>query len=218
MRKIVLLLCALCVSQLTCAISDIGYSNDTGGYWAYTPSQVAGEGVFTFVQPIGVDDVQGAATDSLVNGFLYIPDLRVTNLTEVFPGMGIYTGLLTPVTSTIALKDSLGADILTGTLTSGGVFTVGSSASMYPTFSVDITITDLPNAINSQFIDSLQVGWGFNFDLTLQDSSINLAQVIQNNQAVTQGGTLSGSMTTIIPEPATLAMLGLGCLLLRKRR
>ncbi len=212
-----MLLCALCASHLACATSDIGYSNYTGGYWTYTPSHITGEGIFSFVQPIRVTNVQGATTDSLVNGFLHIPDLRVTNLTEVVPGMGIYTGLLTPVSETIALKNAGGADILTGSLSSGGVFTVGSTANMYPTFDIDIVITGLPNAINSDFIDTLQVGWGFNFDLSLQDSSINLANVILANQALAHGSSLSGSMITIIPEPATMLLLGIGTIILRKR-
>jgi len=213
MKKICVVSVVLCVVQFINAASDIGCSSGAGGYWAYAP-----DGGFSFVQPIVVDDVQGATTDSLVGCCLYLPNLAVSNFSEQFPGSGVYVGILTPESSAISLKDANGGDILTGTLVAGGVFTVGSSAIMYPTLDLDIIITGLPNTINSAFIDSLQVGWGFNFDLTLQDSSIDLANMILTNQTIEQGSTLSGSMTTIIPEPAALAMLALGSLLLRKRK
>lgn len=216
MRKIVLLLCACCASQLACAMSDIGFSNENGGYWSYTPSG-SGQGIFSFIQPIGVNNVQGGTSDDLVNGYLHLPDLLVSNLTQVYPG--IYMGLLTPVSTTIALKDAGGADILTGTLASGGIFTIGSTATMYENpvgVEIDVVITNLPNAIESDFIDSLRTGWGFDLNLTLQDSA-NLANAILTNQTLAHGSSLSGSMTAVIPEPATMLLLGIGAAILRKR-
>ena len=87
---------------------------------------------------------------------------------------------------------------------------------MYPTFKVDITVTSLPNAISSDFVNTLKVGDVFDFDLTLQGA--DMAAMILNNQDNREGSTLSGSMSLMIPEPATLALLGLGGLLLRKRK
>ncbi len=216
MKKVCVVLAGLCIVQLAGAVADIGYSNDDAGYWAYTPSIISGQGIFSFIQPIGVDNVQGLTTDPLVNGFLHIPGLAVSNLIQVYPG--IYQGIVTPVSPLIALKDGVGADILTGLLASGGVMTVGSAGAFYPTVQIDIIITSLQNAIGSPFIDTLKVGYGFNFDLTLQDSSLDMASMILTNKTVQQGSTLSGSMVTIIPEPATMVLLCLGSVLLRKQK
>lgn len=216
MKRIGVLLAAIVLVQFANAAPDIGYSNDENGHWSYTASQTSGEGVFSFVQPIGIDDVQGAATDALVNGFLYIPDLYVGSLVEVAPGTGIYQGSITPVSSTIAIKDISGSDVLVGSLETGGLVTVGTTASMYPVFSIDITVTGLPNAIGSDYVGTLSVNDVFDFDLTLQGAEI--AAMILNNLDNAAGSTLSGTMTYIVPEPATLILLGLGGMMLRKRK
>lgn len=216
MKKIGILVTVLAFSQLVSALPDISYSNDEGGNWSYTAALISGEGAFTFVQPIGIDNVQGATLDSLVDGFLFIPTLYISNLTEVLAGTGIYQGNIIPVTSEISIKDGTGADILTGTLAPGGIVTVGTTASLYPIFAIDITVTGVPNAIGSDFVDGLAVGDVLDFDLTLQGS--NIASMILSNQDNAAGSTLSGSMTYIVPEPATLMLLGLGGLLLRKRK
>jgi len=221
MKKVWMLLVVLSIGQLACAIADIGYSNNGGGFWMYTPSAVEGEGVFSFTQPIVIDNVLGDDEDALVGASLYIPNLAVSDLVffSSTSGVGdIYTGSVAPASSAVVvLKDAGGNDILTGVLAGSGVFTVGSTALMYSEFAFDIVITALPNAVNSDFISSLNVGWGFDFSLTLQDTSLDLANMILTNLPVPQGGTLSGDMITIVPEPATMILLGLGAILLRKR-
>lgn len=216
MKKIsILLVTLLALTQFASATPDVTYSSDDGGNWSYFASTTSGEGAFSFVQPIGIDGVQNSTADALANAFIYIPNLGVSNLTEVLAGTGIYQGNVTPVSSAISIKDGNGNDILTGTLTTGGIFSIGTTAALYPTFKVDITVVSLPNAIGSDFINTLQVGDVFDFDLTLQGAE--MASMILNNQDNREGSTLSGSMS-LIPEPATLALLGLGGLLLRRRK
>lgn len=215
MKKIsILLVTLLALTQFASATPEITYSSDDGGNWSYFASTTSGEGAFSFVQPIGIDGVQNATADALANAFIYIPNLGVSGLTEVLAGTGIYQGNVTPVSSAISIKDGNGNDILTGTLTTGGIFSIGTTAALYPTFKVDITVTSLPNAVNSDFINTLKVGDVFDFDLTLQGAA--MAPMILNNQDNREGSTLSGSMS-LVPEPATLALLGFGGLLLRKR-
>jgi hypothetical protein len=219
MKKLCMLLCMLGVVQLAGA-ADVGFSNAVGGFWSYAPSINSGEGVFSFSQPITVDDVMDAGTDTLVGAYVVVPNLAVSNLTHV--AGSVYKGLVTPETTTqIVFKDAADTVIMTGDLVSGGlVVTVGTTAMMYSDkFDFDITITSLNKSYGSAFINSLQVGWGFDFALTLQDSSLvnGIASVILQNETVSQGSTLSGDMV-VIPEPASLAMLGLGSLLLWKRK
>jgi hypothetical protein len=217
MKKIGILVTVLALSQLVAAMPDISYSNDEGGNWSYKAAETSYEGAFSFVQPIGIDNVQGATSDTLVDAFLFIPSLYISNLTEVFPGSGIYQGSIVPESSVISIKDGDGIDILTGTLAPGGIVTVGTTAALYPTFAFDITVTSITNVIGSDYINnSLSVGDILDFDLTLQGADI--ASMILNNHDNLAGSTLSGSMTYIVPEPATLMLLGLGGLLFRKRR
>lgn len=213
MKKLgILLVTVFVLSQIASAVPDISYSNDTGGHWSYTASATSGEGAFSFVQPIGIDEVQGGGTDALVNAFLFVPDLGVSNLVQVIGET--YQGIVSPVSSAISIKDGNGADILTGNLTTGGIVTVGTTALLYSTIKVDITITGLPNAIGSDFINTLQVGDVLDFDLTLNGA--NMASMILGNVDNATGSTLSGSMS-LIPEPMTLVLLGAGALLLRRK-
>ncbi|MHC5161923.1 MAG: hypothetical protein ACYSO4_02195, partial [Planctomycetota bacterium] len=199
MKKLLGLLVIMGVTAIAYAVPDISYSSDTGGHWSYSASATSGEGAFSFIQPVGVDDVQGLTTDALVNAFLHIPNLTVSNLTQI-GSTGIYEGDVIPAGTTIAIKDGGGIDILTGTLGTGGIVTVGTTASVYPTFQVDITITGLSNTIGSAFITTLAIGNELDFDLTLNGSA--MASMILTNQDNEEGSTLSGSMT-VIPEPAT---------------
>ena len=74
------------------------------------------------------------------------------------------------------------------------------------------------NTINSDFIDTLAIDDVLDFDLTLNGAvGMDMASMILQNQNNATGSTLSGSMT-VIPEPATMALLALGGLLIRKRR
>jgi hypothetical protein len=220
MKKIVLALAVLAAVQSASAVSNVGFSNASGGYWSYTAGQVSGEGVFSFVGPITVDNVLGGTTDALVGNLVSIPDLYVSGLVEIFPGSGIYQGNLAPVTSAAFVLETANgaADILVGNLFPGGaVITVGSTASLYPNPVVEIAIVNLPNSVGSGYIASLTTAYEFYFDLTLQDSSLDIADMILKNKTVVQGSTLSGSLTAI-PEPATLAILALGSVLLRRRK
>ena len=196
----------------------ISYSTDVGGHWSYAASTTGGEGAFSFVQPIGIDGVLGSTTDALVGAaFVYVPDLGISHFSLMSAALGgIYDGDIAPVSAAIAIKDAFGADILTGTLGAGSILTVGTTASFCSTFQVDITITGLSNTIQSDFIDTMAVGDVMDFDLTLQGADI--AAMILGNCNQREGSTLSGSMTAMVPEPLTMAILGLGAFLLGWRK
>ena len=215
MKRWGILAVVFAVGAASFATPDISYSTNSGN-WSYTASATSGEGSFSFIQPVDIENVQGLTTDQLVGTFLYIPDLAVSNLTEI-PGTGIYTGTISPVSSQIAIKTAGGADVLVGNLTASGIVTVGTTATLYSFFDIDITLTALPNAIGSAFIDTLDVGDLMDFDLSLNGSqSTNMDVMIRKNIDNPSGSTFSGSMS-VIPEPATLALLALGGLLVRRK-
>ena len=78
----------------------------------------------------------------------------------------------------------------------------------------DIIVTYINHTIGSNLLDTINVGTELDFNLTLQHRS-NFADII--GQGIKASGTLSGSMS-IVPEPATMALLAIGGLLARKRK
>ena len=52
--------------------------------------------------------------------------------------------------------------------------------------------------------------------MTLQNAGMDLGTMISSDDYY-EGDTLSGSMTLVVPEPATMVLLGLGCLVLRRK-
>ena len=219
MKKLLVLFILMGAAASVYAGAGISFANSTNGYWDYTGAG-AGVGTFSFVQPVQVTNVVGGPTDILLGKEVYVPDLNISNLQNVFGS--IYQGIVNTSTA-IEIKDGATL-VLSGNLAQGAVVTVGTTASFYDTIDfTDIQITYLNPAYNSSaFIGSLQDADTLDFSLTLQraGSTTTIAQMILSNQSTASGNdssrSFSGSMA--IPEPATLALLALGGLLIRKRK
>ncbi|MHC4290438.1 MAG: PEP-CTERM sorting domain-containing protein [Planctomycetota bacterium] len=214
MKKLIVLMALAVTVTAVHAGPSIAFSEDSGGHWDYTAS-TPGVGTFSFVQPIAIT----TATDTLNGKMVHIPGLDVSNLVEVAPS--IYTGDVVTSTS-IQIKDGATV-IMSGDLAPGAVLTVGSSASLYSISIDDIEVTELNAAYNSSaFIAALDVGSLVDFVLTLNRvggsplANMILAGENANDPENSDSRSLSGSMA--IPEPATMALLALGGLLIRKRK
>jgi hypothetical protein len=187
---------------------------NTAGGWTYD-----GAGTLSFNQTVSVDRALSSNADPLVGASVFIPTLNVSGLPK-----GPYA--LTPLGSpTITIGSADGSEIyLKGTLASGNLTAVGTIGAAYSSFTADITnitITDAGKALGSAALSAIIKSGtkSLDFELSIQGGSgtnyHTLAEMLSGGYV--GGNGFSGAMS--IPEPATIAMLGIGSLvLLRKRK
>jgi len=205
-----------CFSAPALATTTIEFSPDTttGGSWYYD-----GAGTLSFNQQIAIDRGMGSNYDALVGSLVYIPAFNVSA-----DSYGTYK--LTPFgTTTISITNSDGsATYLTGTLHTGDLVPVGTIGAAYTQFQADITnivVTAAGQSLGSAALDAIVKSGttALDFELSLQGGSgTNYHTLLQMLAGGYSGGNgFSGAMS--IPEPTTIALLGLGSLaLLRKKR
>ena len=201
MKKVAVLLISVFLSAIAFGdIVDIQFSpgGSTPGNWVYD-----GASTISFTQVVDIDAVEGATTDALFDQWVYIPDLILSSG---------YT-VVTP-SGPIEIKDSSGNLLLSGTLAGGDFVSFFTIAATHTEYTNDIVVTYIDNSIGSDFLDTLSVGTQLDFNITMQFNQ-NFSSILGDGQQHSNG--FSGSMD-VIPEPATIALLGLGGLLLRKRR
>ena len=218
MKRLVIIILALAVCAGTPAFAtpSVEFSPDAGtaGGWNYD-----GAGTLSFNQDISVDTGMGSNADALVGSSVYIPTLMVGGTPD-----GPYS--LKPLGSSIITirSETDGSIYLKATLSKGDLVPVGTIGAAYSSFKTDLTdvyVTDAGKALGSAFLSAIANSGTttLDFELSLQGGSgtnyHSLADMLAGGYV--GGNGFSGAMS--IPEPATIALLGLGSLaLLRKRR
>ncbi len=195
-------------------IVEFSPAPDTAGEWHYD-----GAGILSFDQDIAVDSALGSNYDALVGAHVFLPTFQVGGIPNA-----PYT--LTPLGNadiTIKSADNT-TTYMTGTLGMGDLTTIGTVAGGFTQFQVDITdlfITHEGVALGSAalaILDNMKLP-SLDFELSLQGGSgpgyFTFADMLDGG--FSGGGGFSGAMS--VPEPTTIALLGLGGLaLIRKRR
>jgi hypothetical protein len=189
-------------------------ADGSAGEWYYN-----GAGVLSFDQDIVVDSALNSNYDALVGAHVYLPTFQVSGIPDA-----PYT--LTPLgSSDITIKSADNSVVyMTGTLAISDLTTVGTIAGAYTQFQMDITdvfITHEGSALGSSALEILEnlSLTSLDFDLSFTGGTgsgyTSFADMLDRG-GIGSGG-LSGSMS--IPEPATIALLGLsGLALVRRRR
>ena len=179
---------------------DIQFSpgGATPGEWVYD-----GDVTLSFTQIVNIDIVQGGTTDTLFDESVFIPDLVLSSG---------YT-VVTP-SGALEIKDSSSNVILSGTLGSGDFASIFTTAVLYTQYQTDFTVTSINNTISSDFLDTLSIGSEFDFSLTMQGEE-NFSNILGDGEEHSNG--FSGQLN-VIPEPATICLLGLGGLTMLRRR
>ena len=218
MKKATILIFTLLIFASTPALATIqsiefSPGGDKAGKWYYN-----GAGTLSFYQDIVVDSALGRNCDNLVGATVSIPTLTIGE-----GPIGSYT--IKPLgNSVLTIKGGDGTVYLKATLSAGDLVPVGTTGVAYTSFTSDlsdVTITAAGKALGSKALNTivnLQTVT-LDFALSLQGAAgtkyTSLADMLSGGYSGMGG--FSGAMT--IPEPATIALLGLGSLvLLRKRR
>lgn len=215
-RVIMIFALAICAGTPALATPTIEFSPnpDTAGGWFYN-----GASTLSFNQNIAIDKGMGSNYDAMVGSLVHIPTLIVGagagGTYEVKP-------IGSPTISITSADNS--AVYLMGTLAGGDLVPVGTIAGGYTSFKTDISnlvVTDAGKALGSAALNMMLYTQthGLDFELSLQGGSgtnyRSFAQMLSGGYV--GGNGFSGAMS--IPEPATIALLGLGSLtLLRKRK
>jgi hypothetical protein len=218
MKRLVIMILALVIFAGTPALAtptiEFSPNPSTAGGWFYD-----GSSTLSFNQDIAVDKGMGSNYDALTGSLVHIPTLLVGagagGTYEVKP-------IGSPTISITSADNS--AVYLLGTLAGGDLVPVGTTAGGYTCFKADISnllVTDAGKALGSAALNMILYTQtlGLDFELSLQGGSgtnyRSFAQMLAGGYV--GGNGFSGAMS--IPEPATIALLGIGCLtLLRKRK
>jgi len=202
------------------ALPSLDFSTEDTSPSSWTLS--SGDGTnWTLSFGAGTIEVDSPLGDPVIDDLVDLPSTTLGSITDHTTYL---TATLTPSGSLTITDDTGGfGTVMTASVGTGGTLVVGTTYVAYSTPQDDLNVTS-HTASYSTTIDGFAMydaAGGYEFDLSFSGDatgSKNLYAMIKAGSPDSATGTISGQMS-IIPEPATLSLLGLGSLvLLRKRR
>ncbi|MBN1845206.1 MAG: PEP-CTERM sorting domain-containing protein [Sedimentisphaerales bacterium] len=180
-------------------------------------------------------DVSDPSPDAILNDAIELPDMTLGNISsEQFdpdgagpiPAITVVVAVLTPVQGQLltVIADSgpqVGNTVMEATVKTGGFLTVSNNFIAYSLIMDDLDVVSSVSGY-SDVIDSLAMldADGYKLDLSFSGDTTGgggLVSLLTSMQDGSVDGTLSGQIFAI-PEPMTLALLGMGGLALIRRK
>jgi hypothetical protein len=207
--------------------ASIAFSTGQANNYSWTVTVAGGAATMNF----GNNDVDmsNPFPDPVLNDHVGIPAMALSNIQTVHlgPGFDLVTANLAPMSPALLTltADANAGSVVSGDIVmaaqvkSGGMLAVGSNFIAFSEQADDLDIVQHVanySAVIDQFaaLDTL----GFNLDLSFSgDASGSLYSLLSTLHDGSVTGTLSGQIV-IVPEPMTLALLGLGGMILFRRK
>jgi hypothetical protein len=217
----------LCCMAMPVFGTSIAFSTGEKNNYSWTVTVAAGTATMSFAN--NDVDMSSPYPDPVLNDHISLPGMTLTNIQSIHmgPGFDLVTADLTPMNPallTIAADVAsgpalLGDIVMAAQLKNSGMLAVGTNFIAYSDQSDDLDIVNHMagySTVIDQFtsLDNL----GFNLDLSFSgDVSGSLYNLLHNLNNGSVTGTLSGQIV-IVPEPMTLSLIGLGGMMLLRRK
>jgi len=197
-------------------ILDFSTETNSTSSWAISSSDGTNWTLSFGIGSMEADSPQG---DPVWHDLIDLPSMTLGSITDL--GSGIIVVPLSTTGSLTITPDGGGASVMTAAVGNGGSLYIGANYVAYSAIQDDLNVTG-STASYSNVIDDFvtydAAGYDFDLSFTGQASgSTDLYALLTGGLAGFASGTISGQMS-VVPEPATIALLGLGGLLLRRRK
>jgi len=219
-----LLLAAPLPAATTSSVTNTGdslhFSTKPGTEYAWELTRSGSQWTLSFAPNAVVVDSSSPADAKLQGDFVQLPTMSITGITD---RGGFLMATLNPSQSLTINSHTDNAAVLTASMKSGGMLAVGTNTVAYSQQDNDLSIKSSNNTYGV-VIPGLasDQGQGLLLDLSFSGDAIrggNLFDVLRSSSGTVRG-TLSGQISgvSVVPEPATLLLLGLGAVLASRFR
>jgi len=198
----------------TGATDSLHFSTKPGAAYAWELARSGDQWTLSFAPDAVVVDNSDPTDATLQGDFVRLPTMTVTGITD---RGSFLMATLSPSQPMTIHSDTDNTAVLTASMKSGGLLAVGTNTVAYSQQDNDLAITSLEKSYGV-VIPGLGVAQakGLMLDLSFSGDAIrggNLFTTLRSDSGTIRG-TLSGQISAgVIPEPATLLLLGLGAAL-----
>jgi hypothetical protein len=197
------------------ATNSLHFSTKPGAPYAWELARSGSQWSLSFAPDAVVVDNADPADTTLQGDFVRLPTMTVTGITD---RGSFLMATLNPSQPMTINSDTGNTAVLTASMKSGGMLAIGTNAVAYSQQENDLTIQSSDKSYGVVIPGlSADQAKGLMLDLSFSGDAIrggNLFNTLRSNSGTVQG-TLSGQISAVgvIPEPATLLLLGLGAAL-----